>query len=172
MIFILVLIILSLDQLTKFIVTKNLYLNQSLPVVKGVFHISLIHNRGAAFGILKNQAPVFIVTAIAAIILICLGLSKNSHRPEGRGLPSDRQSHRPEGRGLPSDRQSHKKIYSISLGLILAGASGNLIDRLFFGYVIDFLDFRIWPVFNIADSAITIGAVLLGWNILNPPRAN
>ncbi|MDI6758664.1 MAG: signal peptidase II [Candidatus Omnitrophota bacterium] len=143
MIFILVLIILSLDQLTKFIVTQNLYLNQSLPVVKGIFHISLIHNRGAAFGILKNQAPVFfIVTAIFAIILICFDLSKNSL----------------------------KKVYSISLSLILAGALGNLIDRLFFGYVIDFLDFRIWPVFNIADSAITIGAIMLGWLILKDSK--
>ncbi len=56
--------------------------------------------------------------------------------------------------------------YSISLSFILAGALGNLIDRLFLGYVIDFLDFRIWPVFNVADSAITVGAILLGYSIL------
>jgi signal peptidase II len=139
MIFIVLLIILFLDQLTKFIVAKNLALNQSLPVIKGIFHISLIHNRGAAFGILKSQGPIFILTAIFAIILIYLDLKKNKH----------------------------KKIYSISLSLILAGAIGNLIDRLVFGYVIDFLDFRIWPVFNVADSAITVGAVLLGWLVFN-----
>lgn len=57
-------------------------------------------------------------------------------------------------------------VYSISLSFILAGALGNLIDRLRLGYVIDFLDFRIWPIFNVADSAITIGAILLGWSIL------
>ena len=63
-----------------------------------------------------------------------------------------------------------KKSYIISLSLILAGALGNLIDRVFYGYVIDFLDFRIWPVFNVADSAITIGAIMLGWLIIFKER--
>jgi signal peptidase II len=64
-------------------------------------------------------------------------------------------------------KESRKvSLYSASLGFILAGTIGNLIDRLRFGYVIDFLDFRIWPVFNIADSAITIGAIVLGWCII------
>lgn len=138
MVLILVIIILSLDQLTKFLATKNLILNQSIPIIKGVFHISLIHNRGAAFGILKNQTPLFVVTSIFAIILIY------------RSLKTD----------------TKHKLYSVSLGLILAGAIGNLIDRLFCGYVIDFLDFLIWPVFNVADSAITVGAILLAWTIL------
>ena len=138
MIFIIVLATLSLDQLTKFLITKNLFQNQSIPIIKGIFHITLVHNRGAAFGILKNQIPLFIITSLFAIILIYFNLKKN--------------------------KQS--KSHSIALSLILAGALGNLIDRLFFGYVIDFLDFRIWPVFNMADSAITIGAILLGWSIL------
>lgn len=138
MIFIIVLATLSLDQLTKFLITKNLFQNQSIPIIKGVFHITLVHNRGAAFGILKNQIPLFIITSLFAIILIYFNLKEN--------------------------RQS--KSYSIVLSLILAGALGNLIDRLFFGYVIDFLDFRIWPVFNVADSAITIGAILLGCSML------
>ncbi len=137
MIFIIVSIVLSLDQLTKFFITKNLLLNQSLPVIKGIFHITLVHNRGAVFGILKNQDPLFIFTSIFAIILVYYSLKKNIQQ----------------------------KTYTVSLTLILGGALGNLIDRLFFGYVIDFLDFRIWPVFNIADSAVTIGAILLGWSV-------
>jgi signal peptidase II len=136
MILIIVLTILSLDQLTKFLVTRNLLYNQSLPIIKGIFHLTLIHNRGAAFGILRNQVPLFIFTSIFAIALIFLNLKNN------------------------------KKSYIIALSLILAGALGNLIDRIFLGYVVDFLDFRIWPVFNIADSAITIGAILLGYTIL------
>jgi len=136
MILIIVLAILSFDQLTKFIITRNLALNQSIPVIKGIFHLTLVRNRGAAFGILKNQIPFLIFTAIFAIILLYLAIRKNKH----------------------------KKIYSIALSMILAGAIGNLIDRVFFGYVIDFLDLRIWPVFNLADSAITIGAILLGWS--------
>lgn len=132
-------LILLLDWLTKFLATKNLLLNQSVPVIKGIFHITLIHNRGAAFGILKDQTPLFIFTSIFAIILIYFGL-KNT-------------------------RQRSPSIYKISLTLILGGALGNLIDRLFLGYVIDFLDFRVWPVFNVADSMITIGAILLGYSI-------
>ena len=140
MIFIIAILILSLDQLTKILATNNLLLNQSLPVIKNIFHLSLIHNRGAAFGILKNQIPLFIFTSFSAIILIIFNLKDERYRK--------------------------LNIYSLSLGLILSGALGNFIDRLFFGYVIDFLDFRIWPVFNVADSAITIGAILLGWSIL------
>ncbi|OGX15426.1 MAG: signal peptidase II [Omnitrophica WOR_2 bacterium RBG_13_41_10] len=134
-----VLIILFLDQLTKSIVIKNLSPNQSIPIIKGLLYVTFVRNRGAAFGILKNQLPLFIFTALFAVVLIFLVISKKRQRP---------------------------LILNISLGLILAGAIGNLIDRIFLGYVVDFIDFRIWPVFNVADSAITIGAVLLGWSIL------
>ena len=142
MIFIIVSVIFSLDQLTKLIISRNFFYNEFVPVIKGVFYLTLVHNRGAAFGILKNQVPFFILTSLFAVFLIYLNLKKNKD----------------------------KKIYRISLGLILAGALGNLIDRLFLGYVIDFLDFRIWPVFNVADSAITVGAILLGWAILTETK--
>ena len=138
MIFIIVTAILALDQFTKFLASKNLFLNQSIPVISQVFHFTLIHNKGAAFGILKERVPLFIIASTLAIILLYLNIKK--HRKTS--------------------------LYSISLGLILSGALGNLIDRLFLGYVIDFLDFRIWPVFNIADSAITVGAILLGWSMI------
>ena len=111
-----------------------------MPLIKGVFHLTLIHNRGAAFGILKNQTPFFIFVSILAVILIYSALRNNKNKKYS--------------------------FHNVSLVLILAGALGNLIDRLRFGYVIDFLDLRIWPVFNVADSAITIGAILLGWSIL------
>ncbi len=144
MIFIIVLVIFSLDQLTKFLITKTLFLHQSVPVINGIFHITLVRNPGAAFGMLKNQLYLFILTSIGAIILILLDLK--GHR--GKKL----------------------NIYSLALSFILAGALGNLVDRIRFGCVIDFLDFRIWPVFNIADSAITVGAVLLGWSILKTDK--
>ena len=140
MIFIIVVLILALDQLTKLLVTSSVVVHQSIPVVKNIFHITLVANRGAAFGILKDQATLFIFAAIFAVGLIYVNIRKSG--PEKISL------------------------YKISLVLILAGAMGNLIDRLRFGYVVDFLDFRIWPVFNVADSAITIGAILLGWIIL------
>lgn len=140
MVFIIIFSILFLDQLSKTLATKNLLLNQSLPLIKGIFHLTLIHNRGAAFGVLKNQAQLFILVSLFAIILIFWNLRKNRHKKHS--------------------------LYNISLSFILSGALGNLIDRLTLGYVIDFLDFRIWPVFNIADSAITVGAILLGISIL------
>ena len=138
MIPIIVLTILFLDQLTKFIISRNFSFLQSVPVIPRVFHLTLVANRGAAFGILKNQTLLFVATSLFAVILIFSALRDNRQR----------------------------KLYKFSLSLILSGALGNLIDRLRLGYVIDFLDFRIWPVFNIADSAITVGAVLLGWHLL------
>ncbi len=140
MIPIIVLSVLSLDQLSKFLSTKYLSPDQSMPVIGGVFHLTLIHNRGAAFGVLKGQVYLFILMAVICVALISLYLNRQ--------------------------RRKRPSLYNISLGFILAGALGNLIDRLCFGYVIDFLDFRIWPVFNVADSAITVGAILLGWSIL------
>ncbi|KPK98109.1 MAG: hypothetical protein AMJ95_05775 [Omnitrophica WOR_2 bacterium SM23_72] len=143
MIPIIIFTILSLDQLTKFLISKNLSIHESVPVIPRVFHLTLVENRGAAFGILKNQTLLFICTAILAVVLILSSLRENRQR----------------------------RLYSFSLSLILSGALGNLIDRLRFGYVVDFLDFRVWPVFNIADSAITIGAVVLGWSILRNPKS-
>lgn len=138
--FILALFILFLDQLTKIIATNNLLLNKPVPLIKGVLYLTLIYNRGAAFGILKNQTPLFIFVSIFALILVYFTLRGNQRKKNS--------------------------FYNLSLILIFSGALGNLIDRLRFGCVVDFLDFRFWPVFNVADSAITIGAILLGWSIL------
>ncbi len=135
MVAILTSLIIILDQASKFIVSKY---SDLLPIeiIKGIFSIDLVYNKGAAFGILQNQALFFILVSLIAILFIILIIGK------GAG-----------GMKIP-------------LSLMLGGAVGNLIDRLRFGYVIDFLDFKIWPVFNIADSAITIGAILLLLQIL------
>jgi signal peptidase II len=143
---ILIILITGLDQLTKFILNNNLVLNSPNPVIKGFFYLTLVHNKGAAFGILKNQTLLFILSSIFAIILIYFNLKK-------------------------SRKKNKLSLNDFALGLILSGAIGNLIDRLFLGYVIDFLDFRVWPVFNVADSAITAGAILLGWSLLKDSRA-
>lgn len=129
--------VLIFDQLSKFLIEKYFILGQSTPVLKDIFHITIVHNRGAAFGIFKNQTPVLIIISIAALILFAFfyGRSKKSGK--------------------------RYRILEMSLGLIAGGSCGNLIDRIRFGYVFDFLDFRIWPVFNIADAAISTGAVIL-----------
>lgn len=140
MIFVIVFLVLFLDQLAKLLASRYIFLNHTIPLINNIFHLTLIHNKGAAFGIFKNQTLLFIVISIITIILIY--------------------------RKLKTKTGSRFGILGFSLTLILAGALGNLIDRIFLGYVVDFLDFRIWPVFNIADSAISIGTVLLGYSIL------
>lgn len=144
MVFIIVSVIFFLDRLTKFFAVSNLSLHRTVPVIENVFHFTLVFNRGAAFGILKNQILLFIFTSLCAIVLICFQLRKN--------------------------RNKKNTLQTLSLSFILAGAVGNLVDRLFLGYVIDFLDFRIWPVFNIADSAITIGVIALGYSVIKKGR--
>ena len=139
------LFVLVLDRLTKYLITKNIFPNESLPLIKNIFHISLVHNSGAAFGIFRNQNYFLIVVSILAVILITFHL-------RGKAVKG--------------------RLYLSSLALILAGTIGNLIDRIVFGYVIDFLDFRIWPVFNIADSSITIGAIFLGYCLLKSEIKN
>jgi len=137
MILIIVTGVLLLDQFTKFLAERFLQLNTPVTLIKNFLNLSLVHNRGAAFGIFKDQLFMFVIIAICAIAFTSFHL-KNKKR---------------------------SLLSSISLSLISAGAAGNLIDRLRFGFVIDFLDLRIWPVFNLADSAITIAAFLLSWEL-------
>jgi signal peptidase II len=145
MTFIIVIAILIVDRLTKLLFVQSLAAGASIPVIKGFFNLTLVYNRGAAFGMLKDQIPFFVLTSCAAIFFILFHIRKST------------------------------RLERAALGLILAGAIGNLIDRIFLGHVIDFLDFHIapffyWPVFNVADSAITVGACMLGWLLLWPSR--
>ncbi len=128
-----VFLIIFLDQLVKYIVSKNMSLNESIPIIKNILHLTYIHNTGASFGILKGQQVFLIIISIIVILLILYYFYKT---------------------------KDNLKI-KISAALILAGAIGNLIDRIRLNYVTDFIDFRIWPAFNVADSCITIGAILI-----------
>ncbi|MBD3164555.1 signal peptidase II [Candidatus Woesearchaeota archaeon] len=121
--------------------TKHLALNieNTIPVVKNVFHLTLVCNTGAGFGILKGYRIFFIILSFAVLAIVAYKWKK-----------------------IPED-----KNITIPLGLILGGLLGNLVGRIYPGYVIDFIDFRIWPVFNVADSAITIAAfwlIIYLWN--------
>jgi len=133
-----------LDRASKIFVLRNLKLNESVEIIKNIFYFTLVRNTGAAFGIFKNQTLFFIVVSILAVITIVIYIKKFLNIPF---------------------------MIKIGLALILGGALGNLVDRLCFGYVVDFLDFKIWPVFNIADSAITAGTFLLIVNLMTKKRA-
>ena len=132
----LALAILSIDQLTKAYFTKYLNCGQSFPLIKNFLHFTLVFNTGAAFGVLKQKTFLFVLVSISVIVFLAFGLGRKNN-PERWALI-----------------------------LIISGAAGNLIDRVRFGYVIDFIDLRIWPVFNIADSAITIGVSWIVWRML------
>lgn len=138
-------VVLVLDQITKHLVTAKLTLYEVVPVLP-VFNITLTHNRGAAFSFLHDaggwQRWFFTVLAIAVSIFI-LAWMRRASRDENWLVAA--------------------------LALVLGGAIGNVIDRIRFGYVVDFIqvhwkDQWYYPTFNVADSAITVGAVMLLWD--------
>ncbi|MBA4421710.1 MAG: signal peptidase II [Syntrophus sp. (in: bacteria)] len=136
-------IVILLDQLTKGWVIATMRLHDAYPVIDGFFNVVYVRNPGAAFGFLAGASPVFRSVFFLAVTLVAILLI------------------------LHYLRQTRIEEHSLllSLALILAGAVGNLIDRIRFGEVVDFLDVYVgayhWPAFNVADAAITIGASLL-----------
>jgi signal peptidase II len=128
-------LVVALDQISKQLVWRN---GQNYDIIDGYFHITLLKNAGAAFGVFQGGRLFFVIASVVAVAVIAY---------VGFRLPRE-------------DR--YRRIW---LGLILGGAIGNLIDRVLHGEVIDFLQIGIsghyWPVFNVADMAVTIGAVLL-----------
>lgn len=132
-----VLLILA-DQLTKYLALTQLhYADRVISVIDGVFEFRYLENRGVAFGMMKGQIWLFIpmTLLISAIIIAML---------------------------LRSPMRKHK-LFSIPAAMVMAGAIGNLIDRIAYGYVIDFLYFKLidFPIFNFADCCVVIGACLL-----------
>ena len=131
---ILFLLVLVADQYTKLAIQQDFILGQSVPVLAGIFNLTYVQNTGGAFGIMRNSTNLFIVISIVVILFIIYFLIK----------------------------EEKKDVYvQVIFSLVLGGAISNLIDRLRLGYVVDFIDFQVWPVFNIADAAITVGMVLL-----------
>lgn len=127
-------IIVALDQLTKALIRYFLLPGQSWPIWSGVFHFSYLQNPGAAFGLLKHQTGLLV--AVTAVVVVAILLYAGRLEP-------------------------HMVLLRWAMILVLGGAVGNLVDRLRFGYVVDFLDFRVFPVFNVADTAIVTGVGLL-----------
>ncbi len=127
------------DQISKFMVTRALVLGETMPIFEGYFHFTHVRNTGGAFGLVPGAQKFF----LAASVLVTIGviIYKLSQKPGG-------------------------SLVNMALGLILGGAAGNLVDRLNGGEVIDWIDFQIWPVFNIADMALISGLALLSLYII------
>lgn len=136
-------LVLGLDQATKAWVMETFRLYESRPVIEGFFHLTYIRNPGAAFGLLAGHGAAFRTPFFVGVTLVALGAI-----------------------GVAVKRLSAGRGWTLAaLGLVAGGAVGNLIDRLRWGEVVDFLDVfwrsHHWPAFNVADSAITVGVALL-----------
>lgn len=128
------LLILLADQYTKLVVQQDMIVGQSIPVIHRIFHFTYVQNTGGAFGILRGRTNLFIIVSIIVIIFIIYFMLKEEKKDT---------------------------FVKIVFSVVLGGAISNLIDRMRLGYVVDFIDFQVWPVFNIADSAISVGMALL-----------
>ncbi|CAN5817311.1 signal peptidase II [soil metagenome] len=137
--------VLILDQLTKAWIRSSMSLNETIPVIGDVVRLTYIHNEGAAFGLSIGEysSQVFLVLAAIASALV-LYLLLTAPRAE--------------------------RMQRIALALILGGALGNIVDRIRWSMVVDFIQVGVaghfWPIFNVADSAVTVGAAMLAWTYL------
>lgn len=125
--------------MTKKLVSTRLAPGESLPVIEGFFDVTHVRNTGAAFGLMPGYRPMFIAVALGVLVGVALYL-------------------------LVAKPQSG--LVHVALGLVCGGSVGNLVDRVVTGRVTDFLDFKVFPVFNVADSAIVLGvSVLVVWSV-------
>ena len=130
------------DRISKYLVTTRLAVGEMwnpIPLLRPLFTVTHVTNTGAAFGLFREYGVFFAVVAVVVVVSI---IAFYRHLPPGEVL------------------------LNVSLGLQLGGALGNLVDRLLLGSVVDFLDFKFWPVFNVADMAIVSGVAMLAFHLL------
>ena len=139
-------IVLVLDQITKYVIQTHVRINDSITVIPGFFNITHVRNKGAAFGILSTlpefwRSAFFITVTLVAVAAISALIMK-----------------------------THERLLVYAFSLIAGGAIGNVVDRIRYGEVVDFIQWYVksyyWPSFNVADSAISIGVVLLAFEML------
>lgn len=132
-----VIVLIILDQLIKYLIVSNMFLGESIPIIPHLLHLTYILNPGAAFGILENQRFFFI---LIAIILICTIIY---FYPKIIKL---------------------NKSFQLGIAMLFSGAIGNMIDRIFIGKVIDYIDFRIWPILTLLILLLFVAASSLFMN--------
>lgn len=133
------LLVISVDQYTKYYIEQHMSLGMSVPIIQNIFHITYILNPGAAFGLLEHKTELLIFIAIVMISVLIYFYNR-----------------------IPKQL----KLLRLGLGLLAGGSIGNVLDRVRTGYVVDFFDFRIWPIFNVADIAIVCGVCSVIWTIV------
>lgn len=139
MFWIIVVFCLLFDQITKIIISANMIPGESIPVIDGFFHITYVLNEGASFSILQGQRYFFVILTIIVLAIVIVLL---------RYIPKD------------------DKIFRYSIAVFIAGTLGNFIDRVRQGAVIDFIDFRVFPIWNVADSLLVISLIIIAIKII------
>lgn len=136
-------VIILIDQVIKVLISLNMKIYESIPVIKNFFYITYVRNDGAAFSILQNKTYLLLLVAFLVLSFILWYINK---------------------------QEKFSKIEAITFGFLLGGIIGNFMDRLLYGQVIDYLDFKLfgydYPVFNFADSMIVIGVLILGYMLI------
>src|SRR5690606_11209548 len=129
-----------LDQITKFAVLKTIQPHEVIPVIPGFFDLVQVHNRGAAFGMLRDHPWIFLILASVALVVLAV---------------------------ITITRRVTEPLTRVAVAVLASGVAGNLLDRLIHGHVIDFLSFDLhipganpWPAFNVADMCICVAAGL------------
>ena len=136
-----IIFLIIIDQIMKLVIIKNIY-NSEITLISGVLNLTYVENTGGAFGIGNNGTMMFVIVNIIIIVLIT--------------------------KFIISKKDEISTYILIGLSLILAGGIGNLIDRVFRGFVVDYIDFNPlikYPVFNIADIFVVVGCVIIGINL-------
>jgi len=133
--FLVLAVVLVLDQLTKWLITSNMAAGESIPA-EGFIRLTYVRNTGVAFGLFQDQGIILAIIPFLAVAAM-IWLYRSSPMPP--------------------------ILMRAALGLQMGGAIGNLIDRLRLGFVVDFVDVGPWPVFNVADSSIVVGIAVLAW---------
>ena len=142
------LLVVVADQLSKLQIRSNLATGESLFEV-GFFRLTRVHNPGAAFGLFQDQSFLLTIIALVGVAALLLYAFFFHHQFPFLG----------------------NRLGKLALGLVLGGTVGNLIDRIYLGYVTDFIAVSIWPAFNIADSAIVVGVIILAYSLIGLARA-
>ncbi|SRR6056297_8305 len=134
--------ILVFDRMTKYLAVENLQKISTFPIFEGVLHLTYAENTGAAFSILRGRQDLLIVVTGMVIVVMCYYFWRET--------------------------KHMSPLANVAMSMVIGGATGNWIDRVMFDYVIDFIDFRLidFAIFNVADSFIVVGAILLGYTII------
>ncbi len=132
--YIFAMLVLGLDQWSKYAVRSSMQMGDSIPIIDSIFHLTYIENEGVAFGLFSGHTSIFVIVSVLVLIGLLIFVWKES---------------------------SQSLLLHYGVALVVSGALGNIIDRAMKASVTDMFDFRIWPIFNIADIAVCVGFVLL-----------